>query len=662
MIGKGLSRNLKILFSSGLLWLGVGIVPPAAAQATLTIDPPTGTGIPPAGLDVTLTVGGVTGASVYYTTDGSIPSEGGGTSQLYSTAVHVAEQTGLVSTTTVVFKAKAFKDASEVASVSANYTNFAEAEFSIKFLLDGAADGQDVLELGFVTGATDGLDSHDVSTGAARGTRVDPGVPPLPVASARFITADHDFLVADYRSRTTPKLWPLYVQVGDGTVGGATSLTLKWGANAGVDFTLPDVPYLVLEVVTGGVTATYDLRQAGQVTFNQSYMVDTSDLTNSPCRIVYRNQGILTADISPAGAVSAGAQWAYRPASGGAFSSWQDTLAQVVVHPGDYEVTFKQLSDPPTQGYAPPNQIVTVTAEATTGDDPGELDAAYMTAPTEATMDVPPLYDPDTKTVAVSCTFTSSPDVPLTQVTWVFNLPADWNITAINGLSADWSYEIQADGRTVIFTYTGSRAAVSGSYFEFSADCKYEGAGDPGQLDVVVTSVSGTPSGGGDPVDTDPPASQSSNPRTANLDVDEDGLVYDANAFSYDFDDIQILYNYISWRANGLTDEQIVGSGLLTAGTESLGAGATPASILALVQELASGPMDVDGDGLVYDTNAFSYDFDDIQILYNYISWRANGLTDQQIVDSGLLTAGTESLGAGMTPALILQNVLNLMP
>lgn len=148
----------------------------------------------------------------------------------------------------------------------------------------------------------------------------------------------------------------------------------------------------------------------------------------------------------------------------------------------------------------------------------------------------------------------------------------------------------------------------------------------------------------------------------ATLDVDEDGLIYDSSNFSFDLDDLTILYNYISNKAFGDSDATILSSGKLLQGTTSIGSGVTGEKVLENVLLIVNTSLlDVDGDGKIYDSANFSFDLDDLTILYNYISNKAFGDSDSSIISGDKLLQGTTSIGSGMTKSEILENILKII-
>jgi hypothetical protein len=283
------------------------------------------------------------------------------------------------------------------------------------------------------------------------------------------------------------------------------SITISWAGAAGADSDLSQVPYLHLVRKMNPdnleeYTDVADLLQPGSVTVSAATFADLGtedDANNRIFYVVYRNENQLQVNIGPQG-IPDTAKWRYRPfVDGSIFSDWFDAGAKSpAMHPGDYEINFAT----PVAGYfRPPNQIVTLEP----GETPTVLDIDYLAQETQATMAVEPLYDPDEKTVDITCTFTYTPDVSLTQVVWTFNLTTGWTIGSITGLPAGWTADIQGDGITVVFSYAAGRGTPSDSYFDFVAQATY-GGDTPGDVDVAVDGIASTPSGGG-PLAPPPP-------------------------------------------------------------------------------------------------------------------------------------------------------------
>jgi hypothetical protein len=530
--------RIGLLASWALFLFGICLAPPAAADLATVATPviqATGaveigeTGnfaIPPTGITVEVTCG-TAGATIRYTLDGTDPTS---TSTLYSGAVAIAEQQNLTAQKTVTFKAKAFKDGSnDSATATAEYTNYAIPEFSMKIAVSGNQWGPSELEFGMKTGATDGADElYDTSSGSTPPASP-PGVPPPPTPAATF-TTDPDlptgggqFLAVDNRSRTLTKEFRVQVQLMNNQLADPAVITLSWGVNAG--FPLPSVPSLKLvrETSAGVFVQVADLTQSGSLAISMAAFPTPGVEDDDYYRVFYIQcdfRGSLQVNLGPTGLPDT-ARWKYREL-GNVYSDWHvsgDTT--VAMHPGNYEVECNTVAG----FYRPPNQIVTVASDT----DPTVLQVDYLTAQSEATMTVSPTYDPETKTVDVECSFTYTPEVDLTEIVWTFNLPEGWSIKSITGLPEGWTYEI--NGNVVTFTAPAGRAAASGNYFGFDMELEYDGE-EPGPLVVSVQSIQGT--GTGDPVNTDPPEDVTSNPRTANLDVNENG--------SANFADLRLIY------------------------------------------------------------------------------------------------------------------------
>ncbi|MBT3286799.1 MAG: hypothetical protein HN380_05585 [Victivallales bacterium] len=556
------------------------------------------TGIPPAGLDVTVTCD-TPGAVIYYTLDGTDPTNA--STPYPGTPVHIPEETGLTATKSVVFKATAYVDVNDSAVATATYTNFAEAEFSMKLDVAGAGDtsvpGLEELEFGFLTGATDnydtGIDGDLVVRAAARDN---PPVPQLPVADIRFITADSLLTQIDYRSRAQPKEWQLQAQLFPGQGGAPAEITLTWGHDAQAGFGLPPatVPYLWLyrktETATQGVYESTpvvggDLTTAGSITINRAdwpaepddYDGNGNDLYRT-FYIVYRNAGPLTTTIAPAAAITAGAQWAYRGTDTDAYSAWKDSGDSETVHAGEYEVKFKTLDVRAAAYYPPPNQIVTVTAEQTT-----TVTGTYLD--TQSTAELAPAsdkYDPEGGTVDVNCTFTYSPDVTLTSLTWEFPAgtpPADWTITALSGTDGAAGV-VQGDNRTIVFS--DARSVPASNPIEFTVTFTYPDQGEtPPDItfDATVTAVTNAGTL------TPDVAPQAITPQTATLDVDGDG--------AFTSDDVVFVSRYQTLKVLAGLDRATV---VLLLVPSTMSPVSDAGTIYDTIEELES-DLNVDGDG-----------------------------------------------------------------
>ena len=602
MTEQGRSVNRSLLAGLCALFVCVWMVPQVAAQGVETPviatpnDP--ATGIPPAGLDVTVTCD-TPGAVIYYTLDGTDPTNA--STPYPGTPVHIPEETGLTATKSVVFKATAYVDVNDSAVATATYTNFAEAEFSMKLDVAGAGDtsvpGLEELEFGFLTGATDnydtGIDGDLVVRAAARDN---PPVPQLPVADIRFITADSLLTQIDYRSRAQPKEWQLQAQLFPGQGGAPAEITLTWGHDAPAGFGLPPatVPYLWLyrktETATQGVYESTpvvggDLTTAGSITINRAdwpaepddYDGNGNDLYRT-FYIVYRNAGPLTTTIAPAAAITAGAQWAYRGTDTDAYSAWKDSGDSETVHAGEYEVKFKTLDVRAAAYYPPPNQIVTVTAEQTT-----TVTGTYLD--TQSTAELAPAsdkYDPEGGTVDVNCTFTYSPDVTLTSLTWEFPAgtpPADWTITALSGTDGAAGVT-QGDNRTIVFS--DARSVPASNPIEFTVTFTYPDQGEtPPDItfDATVTAVTNAGTL------TPDVAPQAITPQTATLDVDGDG--------AFTSDDVVFVSRYQTLKVLAGLDRATV---VLLLVPSTMSPVSDAGTIYDTIEELES-DLNVDGDG-----------------------------------------------------------------
>ena len=603
MTEQGRSVNRSLLAGLCALFVCVWMVPQVVAQgvATPVIATPNdpATGIPPAGLDVTVTCD-TPGAVIYYTLDGTDPTNA--STPYPGTPVHIPEETGLTATKSVVFKATAYVDVNDSAVATATYTNFAEAEFSMKLDVAGAGDtsvpGLEELEFGFLTGATDnydtGIDGDLVVRAAARDN---PPVPQLPVADIRFITADSLLTQIDYRSRAQPKEWQLQAQLFPGQGGAPAEITLTWGHDAQAGFGLPPatVPYLWLyrktETATQGVYESTpvvggDLTTAGSITINRAdwpaepddYDGNGNDLYRT-FYIVYRNAGPLTTTIAPAAAITAGAQWAYRGTDTDAYSAWKDSGDSETVHAGEYEVKFKTLDVRAAAYYPPPNQIVTVTAEQTT-----TVTGTYLD--TQSTAELAPAsdkYDPEGGTADVNCTFTYSPDVTLTSLTWEFPAgtpPADWTITALSGTDGAAGV-VQGDNRTIVFS--DARSVPTSNPIEFTVTFTYPDQGEtPPDItfDATVTAV--TANAGTLTPDVAP---QAITPQTATLDVDGDG--------AFTSDDVVFVSRYQTLKVLAGLDRATV---VLLLVPSTMSPVSDAGTIYDTIEELES-DLNVDGDG-----------------------------------------------------------------
>ena len=602
MTEQGRSVNRSLLAGLCALFVCVWMVPQVVAQgvATPVIATPNdpATGIPPAGLDVTVTCD-TPGAVIYYTLDGTDPTNA--STPYPGTPVHIPEETGLTATKSVVFKATAYVDVNDSAVATATYTNFAEAEFSMKLDVAGAGDtsvpGLEELEFGFLTGATDnydtGIDGDLVVRAAARDN---PPVPQLPVADIRFITADSLLTQIDYRSRAQPKEWQLQAQLFPGQGGAPAEITLTWGHDAQAGFGLPPatVPYLWLyrktETATQGVYESTpvvggDLTTAGSITINRAdwpaepddYDGNGNDLYRT-FYIVYRNAGPLTTTIAPAAAITAGAQWAYRGTDTDAYSAWKDSGDSETVHAGEYEVKFKTLDVRAAAYYPPPNQIVTVTAEQTT-----TVTGTYLD--TQSTAELAPAsdkYDPEGGTVDVNCTFTYSPDVTLTSLTWEFPAgtpPADWTITALSGTDGAAGV-VQGDNRTIVFS--DARSVPTSNPIEFTVTFTYPDQGEtPPDItfDATVTAVTNAGTL------TPDVAPQAITPQTATLDVDGDG--------AFTSDDVVFVSRYQTLKVLAGLDRATV---VLLLVPSTMSPVSDAGTIYDTIEELES-DLNVDGDG-----------------------------------------------------------------
>jgi hypothetical protein len=426
-------------------------------------------------------------------------------------------------------------------------------------------------------------------------------VPPPPISVALFTTDPNiqgggNFLSVDYRTRQDREEFRLQVQLYEGEVG-PPSITLTWDGVAGATSDLSQVPYLhlVRKMNPDNLeenTDVADLLQPGTVTISAANFPNLGtedDANNRIFYVVYRNENTLQVNIGPAN-IPAEAKWHYRPATGGAYSDWLGSGASSpAMHPGDYEIEF---ATPVTGYFRPPNQIVTLEP----GQTPTVVNVDYLQAATQATMTVEPLYDPDLGTVDINCTFTYTPDVSLTQVVWTFNLTADWTITSVSGLPAGWTADIQGDGVTVVFTYSGSRGTPNGSYFSFVARSTFGGV-TPGELEIVVNDISSTPSGGGS-LATTPPPSQTANPRTATLDVNGDG--------TYDAEDLTLIY----WKWYGYDPAIAAGAPTIVA-LAAISSDATVAQAVVDAVEEMQADLDMDQDT----------DTDDQDIVLIYWKW-----------------------------------------
>jgi hypothetical protein len=621
------------------------LVPPAAAEGGTVATPvieatgavqigTTGTyAIPPAGITVTVTCA-TADADIYYTLDGSDPTEA---NTRYTVAVAIPEQQNLTAQKTVTFKAKAFKGGyTASATATAAFTNYAIPEFSMKLGVAGNQWGPNTLEFGMKTGATDGLDAFDASEGEPPPASP-PGVPPPPMPAVVFTTdlelpvGGGQLLDVDYRSRTVTKRWRMQVQLVNTLQPNSAQITLTWGAGAG--FPLPSVPSLKLvrETESGVFAQVANLTQDGSLVISTTTFPTLGvedDLYYRVFYVEYDARGSLQVNLGPQG-LPADARWQYREL-GGAYTAWQESgVTTASIPPGTYEVQLNQL--PVESGfYRPPNQLVTVVG----GSAPTVLNAVYLTAPSQATMTVSPTFDPETKTVEVECSYTYTPDVNLTVIVWTFDLPAGWSIEEITGLPAGWSSDIDVvtnpDGtttNTVTFTAPAGRSTPSGNFFGFGMELQYTGE-EPGPLVVSVTSIVG--SGGGDPVNTDPPEDVTSNPRTATLDVDGDVDV-DGNDALFLYRKIVIYdFNQTYFGAGSLAD--VVPNPAL------LPLGVTAQDVLDTITALGA-DLDVDDDGDVDGNDALFIYRKIVVYNFNETYFGAGSLTDI-VPNPGLLPVG----------------------
>ena len=535
MTEQGRSVNRSLLAGLCAIFVCVWMVPQVAAQG---VEPPVittpndpATGIPPAGLYVTVTCP-TGGAVIYYTLDGTDPTP---TSALYTVPVHIAEELGLTATKSVVFKARAYVNVEDSGIVTATYTNFAEAEFSLKLAVAGAGDtsvpGLTELEFGFLTNATDNYDTGvDGELVVRAADRDDPPVPQLPVADIRFITADNLLTQIDYRSRAQPKEWKLQAQLFPGQGGNPAEITLTWGDDAAA------VPYLWLyrkmettpEVYE--LTPVRDLTTAGSITINRAWDAEPDDYDDNDndlyrvFYVVYRNAGTLTTTIDPADANAAGAQWAYRATDEAVFSGWKNSGDSETVHAGEYEVRFKTITTR-ADYYPPPNQFVTVTAEQATA-----VTGTYLDTTRSATLAlVDSTYNPDTDgdTVDLDCTFTYSPDISVSELKWEFSAKdsanadlANWTITDVF-VDGGWN----PDAYDLTVTFGGARALPmpTANPIQFTVRFTYDQTQQVGEADDVTFAATVTTNpGDGELVDAVGPVTAAA--QSATLDVDGDGL------------------------------------------------------------------------------------------------------------------------------------------
>lgn len=641
------SSRLSLLGSCAMFLLCAWLVPPAAAEGG-TVETPviqatgavqigtSGTyAIPPAGITVTVTCA-TEGAAIYYTLDGSEPSEG---STKYENPVFIPEQQNLTAQKIVTFKAKAFKGGfTASATATAAFTNYAIPEFSMKIAVSGNQWSPDELEFGMKTGATDGFDALDRSMGGGGGTPPGgpDGVPPPPTPSAFFTTdptlsdGGGQFLGVDYRSRTLTKAFRLQVQLMNNQLQDPAVITLAWGAGAG--FPLPSVPSLELVRynASGEREVVADLTQNRQPLVISTTAFPTLGAEDDQYYRVFYVEcsftGSLQVNLGPQG-LPADARWKYREVGVTDYTAWQESgVTTGLIHPGTYEVECNSV----TGFYRPPNRFVTVIG----GSTPTVLNVDYLTAPSQATMTVAPTYDPETKTVKVACSYTYTPDVTLTQIVWTFDLPAGWSIEEITGLPAGWSANIDVvinpDGtttNTVTFTAPAGRSTPSGNFFGFDMELQYTGD-EPAPLVVTVQSIVGT--GGGDPVNTDPPPAVTSNPRTATLDVDGDGDV-DGNDALFLYRKIVIYdFNETYFGAGSLSD--VVPNPAL------LPLGVTAQDVLDTITALGA-DLDVDDDGDVDGNDALFIYRKIVVYNFNETYFGAGSLTDI-VPNPGLLPVG----------------------
>ena len=613
MTEQGRSVNRSLLAGLCALFVCVWMVPHVAAQAVepvvITTPNDPATGIPPAGLDVTVTCD-TPGAIIYYTLDGTDPTN---TSTPYpGTPVHIAEELGLTVSKSVVFKAVAYVDAEDSPIVTATYTNFSEAEFSMKLAVAGAGDtfasGVTELEFGFLTGATDGYDTGiDGELVVRAAVRDDPPVPQPPVADIRFIIitipgGDGLLTPIDYRSRVQPKEWKLPVQLFPSDAGAAAEMTLTWGHDVPGGFGLPPatVPYLWLyrktETATPGVYESTpvvggDLTTAGSITINQAdwpaepddYDEHGNDLYRT-FYIVYRNVGTLTTNILPAAAIAAGAQWAYRATDTDTYSAWKDSGDSEVVHAGEYEVKFKTINVRDTAYFPPPNQFVTVTAEQATA-----VTGTYTNTTRSATLAlVDSTYNPDTDgdTVDLDCTFTYSPDISVNELKWDFSVKdkedadlANWTITDV---FVDGGWNPDAYGLTV--TFGGARALPmpTANPIPFTVRFTYAQIQQDGD-DVTFAATVTTNPGGGELVDGVGPVTALA--QTATLDVDGDG--------SFTSDDVVFVSRYQTLKVLAGLDRATV---VLLLVPSTMSPVSDAGTIYDTIEELETA-LNVDGDG-----------------------------------------------------------------
>jgi hypothetical protein len=513
--------------------------------------------IPPEGIDVTVTC--ATGAAtIHYTTDGSEPTESSATVASGS-SVHIDEQTGLTIKQSIVFKAKAFTTTESSNTVSETYFNYSDPEFSMSFKVDGVDPdfgGSGVLTFGLKTGATDGADLFDaegLQASQAPPVGTPEPVPSPPVVTALFMlgtTAEEGFLSTDMRTRASPKLWPLQLQLihsvdGNGDPGPA-EITLSWGDVAGAGFPIPENVaslQLLRRIATTGTEQFEELADllapgGGSFTCNTStYDYLGYDLLGAPdsngeyvsyvtLYVYYENTSDLTVNLGPSG-VPGTARWQYQGVGQSAPSDPLVSGTKVNLHPGTYDIEFGSV-DSATGYYRPLNQTVVLASNGST-----VLNVDYLTVECTASQTVvDSYYDPAGGTVDVDCTFTYTPDVTLTELVWTYasgKPPSEWDISGVTGPDgADASFD--ADAGTV--TFASARGIPLSNPIQFTVTFTYPDQGPDPQDIIFDATVAATSDAGV----LSPPSVDSgvSHPRVATLDVQVDS--------DYDVDDLVLIY------------------------------------------------------------------------------------------------------------------------
>ncbi len=139
---------------------------------------------------------------------------------------------------------------------------------------------------------------------------------------------------------------------------GAVLAGAQWRLTSGPDTAWKASGDTVSSLPTGDYTVEFNAISDWDSPVSQTVTV-TKDATASATGTYVRHVGLVTVTISPAGAVSAGAQWRLTTGPDTAWKASGDTVSSLPT--GDYTVEFNAISD----WDSPVSQTVTVTKDAT---------------------------------------------------------------------------------------------------------------------------------------------------------------------------------------------------------------------------------------------------------------------------------------------------------